>query len=69
MGICCMTQGTQTRALGQAEGWGGKGDRREVWEGWDTGVPMVDSCWCITEKPQNSVKQLSINYKIKKKKN
>ena len=24
MGICCMTQGTQTEALQQAEGWGGE---------------------------------------------
>ena len=44
-----MTQGTQTGALGQTEGSGGKGDRREVWEGGDMGVPMADSCWHITE--------------------
>ena len=40
------------RVLGQAEGWGGKGDRKEVWEGGDMGVPMADSCWCITENHQ-----------------
>ena len=28
-GICCMTQGTQTGALRQAEGWGREGDGRE----------------------------------------
>ena len=39
-----MTQGTQTGALWQAEGWGGEGDGREVWEGRDMGVPMADSC-------------------------
>ena len=22
---------------------------REVWEGGDMGVPMADSCWCMTE--------------------
>ena len=38
-----MTQGTQTGALLQAEGWGGEGDGKEVWEGGDTGVPMADS--------------------------
>ena len=25
------------------------GVRREVWEGEDMGVPMADSCWCMTE--------------------
>jgi len=37
MGICCMTQGTQTGTLWQAEG-------RDVLEGGDIGVPMADSC-------------------------
>ena len=44
MGICCMTQGTQTGPLRQAEGWGGERDGREVWEGGDKGIPMADSC-------------------------
>ena len=44
MGICCMTQGTQTGALRQAEGQGGEGDERKVQEGGDMGVPMADSC-------------------------
>ena len=35
MGICWMTQGTQTGVLRQAEGLGG--------EGGDIGVPMPDS--------------------------
>ena len=48
-GICCMTQGTQTGALQQAEGWGGEGDGSEGWEGRGMGVPMADSCWCMTE--------------------
>ena len=26
------------------EGWDGQGDRREVWEGQDMGVPLADSC-------------------------
>ena len=38
MGIFSMTQGTQTGALRQAEGWGGEGDGREVWEGGDRGI-------------------------------
>ena len=48
-GNLLMTQGTQTGALWQAEGWGGEGDGREFWEGRDTGMPMADSCWCMTE--------------------
>ena len=32
------------RGSAQAEGWGGVGDGREVWEGGDTSVPMDDSC-------------------------
>ena len=44
------------------EGWDGVGDGREVWEGGDMGVPMADSCCCMTDgKPRNSVKQLSFN--------
>ena len=39
MGIYCMTQGTQTGALQQAEGWLGEADEREVQEGGDMGVP------------------------------
>ena len=27
------------------EGWDGEGDKREVWEGGDTGVPMAGSCY------------------------
>jgi len=31
------------------EVWDGEGDEREVREGGDMGVPMADSCWCLTE--------------------
>ena len=31
------------------EGWDWEGDGREVREGGDMGVPMADSCWCLTE--------------------
>ena len=31
------------------EGGDEKGDEREVREGGDMGVPMADSCWCLTE--------------------
>ena len=43
MGICCMTQGTQTGALRQAEGWGRGRDWKEVWEAGDMHIPMADS--------------------------
>ena len=41
------------------ERWNGVGDWRELLEGGDMGVPMADSCWCMTEKSQNSIKQLA----------
>ena len=44
MGIFCMTQGAQTGALRQAEGWDGAGDGKKVRKGGDMGVPMADSC-------------------------
>ena len=44
MGICCMMQGTQTGALCQPRGVGGKGDGSEVQEGGDICIPMADSC-------------------------
>ena len=44
MGICCVTQGTQTEALQQAEGYDGEGDGREAQEGGDMGVPVADFC-------------------------
>ena len=36
-----MTQGTQTGALRQAEGWGGDGSVRELQEGGDMDVPIL----------------------------
>ena len=47
------------------EGWDGEGDGREVQKGGD--ICMADSCWALTEKKQNSVKQLSFNKKKIKK--
>ena len=49
MGICCMTQGTQTGALWQSSrvGWGGR--RKGGSGGSGHGGPMADSCWCLTE--------------------
>ena len=44
MGICCMTQGTQTGLCDNLAGWDGEGNAREVWEGGDMGVPMADFC-------------------------
>ena len=60
-----MTQGTQTGALWQAEGWDGEEDGREAREGGDMYILFL---LMYDRKPQNSV----INYpsikKIKKKK-
>ena len=44
-----MTQGTQTGArfegwVGEAGGWDEEGRGREVEEGGDIGIPVVDSC-------------------------
>ena len=41
--------GNSSGALQQAEGWDGEGDRREVQEGGDMGIPMSDSSWYMTE--------------------
>ena len=49
MGIFCVTQGAQTGALRQAEGWGGEGDGKEVRDGVNMGVPVADSCRYMTE--------------------
>ena len=43
-GICCLTQGTQTRALEQPRGWNEEEGGREVEDGEDIGIPMADSC-------------------------
>jgi len=42
------------------DGWEGEGDGREVQERGDVCIPMADSWWCLTEKP-NSVKQFSFS--------
>ena len=47
MGICCMPQETQTRALNQSKGvgWGGVGwGGREFQKGGDICIPMAYSC-------------------------
>ena len=43
MGICCMTQGTQTFS-NNLEGWDGEGGGKEFREGGESAVPMADSC-------------------------
>ena len=40
MGMCCMTQVTQTGALQQTKGWDEEGGQ----VGGEMGVPMADSC-------------------------
>ena len=50
MDICCVTQGTQDcQALWQSRRVGLEGDGKDVREGGDMGVPMANSCWCMTE--------------------
>ena len=57
MGICCMTQETQTRALQQPRGvgWGGR------WEGGPRGGTYGWFMLIFGGNQQNSVKQLSFN--------
>ena len=68
MGICCMSQGTQTRALKQPTevGWGGRWERGSIERGhtYTYGWFMLR----FDRKQQNSVNQLSFNKKIKRKK-
>ena len=49
--------------------WDGAGDGREVQKGVDICIPMADSCLRFDRKQQNSLKQLSFNKKLIKKKN
>jgi len=44
MGICSMTQGTQTGHCNNIEGWDEEGDGSEFQEGGDICIPIVDSC-------------------------
>jgi len=49
MGICCMSQETQTRALYQSREVGWVRDGREVQKGEDIGIPMAESFWDLIE--------------------
>ena len=49
MGICFVTQGTQTGALYQPRGVGQGGSGREVQKRGDTCIPMADLCWYLEE--------------------
>ena len=42
----------------------GEGDKRELQKGGDICISMAESCWDLTGKQQNSVKQLIFNKKI-----
>ena len=67
MGICCMAQETQTRALYQPRGMGLGG---EMGDGLKGKGYMYTYGWFILRfdrKQQNSIKQLSFNKKIKRK--
>ena len=65
MGICYMTQRTQTGALYQPRGveWGVRWEAGL--EGGDTGIPMADSCWMFHRK-QQFCKTITIQSKINK---
>ena len=64
MGICSMSRGTQTGAVYQPRGvgWGGR------WKGGSRGRVLMyiygSFMLMFDRKQQNSVKQLSFNYKI-----
>ena len=69
MGICCMSQGTQTGALYQPRGvrWGERWERVSGGRG-----HMYTYGWFMLmfdRKQENSVKQLSFSEKINKLKN
>ena len=61
MATCCMTQGIQIRALGQAEGWDGARSLEGGLEG--RGHRYTYGWFLLTYdiNPQNSIKQLSFN--------
>ena len=63
-----MAQETQIGALYQPRGVGWGEDVSEVQKGGDICIPMADFMLRCDRKQQNSVKQLSFNKKIKKKK-
>ena len=43
MGICCITQETQTGAI-NLEGWDAEADGRGIQKRGDICIPMADSC-------------------------
>ena len=43
LGICCLRELKQGLRINLEE-WDGENDGREVQEGWDICIPMVDSC-------------------------
>ena len=49
MGICFMSQETETGALYQPRGVGCGGRWEEVQKGGDICIPMADLCWGLTE--------------------
>ena len=68
MGTGCMTQGTQTGALWQAESWNGEKEGREGGSGErERGCIFGWFLLMYDRKPKNSVKQLSFSKKKKKK--
>ena len=62
MGICSLTQGTQTRLSKDLEGWDGKGGGREVHEGGDICIPLIHvDTW---QKPTQHCKAIILQLKV-----
>ena len=57
MGICCMSQGTQTGALYQPREVGWEGDGREVQEGGGICTSVPDSHCSLIESNNNNKKR------------
>jgi len=53
--------GNSNRLCINLDGWDAEGDGSEVLKGEDICIPTADLCSGLTEKQQNSVKQLSFN--------
>ena len=54
MGICCMSQETETGSVSAwRDGMRKEMDGREAQQAGDTYIPMADSCWGLTENSKN----------------
>ena len=63
MGICCMSQETQTGVLYHPRGVGREGDGKEFQKGGDMCIPMAYLCSGLTERTK-FCKAIILWYKI-----